>query len=124
MSKIYIAGPMSGLPGFNRPAFHRAAAHIVRRGNVALNPAILPDGLEQAEYMDICFAMLRCADGIFMLDGWQQSAGAKAEYALAEKLGIDIQHQVIDRCSRRAEGSLRPPITTRSIPLQLSGCAT
>ena len=57
MSKIYIAGPMSGLPGFNRPAFHRAAAHIVRRGNVALNPAILPDGLEQAEYMDICLAM-------------------------------------------------------------------
>ncbi|MBE8111916.1 DUF4406 domain-containing protein, partial [Escherichia coli] len=42
-------------------------------------------------------AMLRCADGIFMLDGWQQSAGAKAEYALAEKLGLDIQHQMIDR---------------------------
>lgn len=97
MAKVYIAGPMSGIPEFNRPAFHRAARHIVRRGNVALNPAILPDGLEQAEYMDICFAMLRCADAIFMLDGWQQSAGAKAEYALAEKLGIDIQHQVIDR---------------------------
>ena len=64
MAKIYIAGPMSGLPGFNRQAFNRAAGHVVRRGNVALNPAILPDGLEQAEYMDICFAMLRCADGI------------------------------------------------------------
>ena len=85
MAKIYIAGPMSGLPGFNRQAFNRAAGHVVRRGNVALNPAILPDGLEQAEYMDICFAMLRCADGIFLLDGWQQSAGARAERALAEK---------------------------------------
>ncbi|MBC4282915.1 DUF4406 domain-containing protein [Klebsiella pneumoniae] len=95
--KIYIAGPMSGLPGFNRQAFQRAAAHIVRRGNVVLNPAILPDGLEQAEYMDICLAMLRCSDGIFMLDGWQQSAGARAEYALAEKLGLDIQYQMIDR---------------------------
>lgn len=99
MSKIYIAGPMSGLPDFNRPAFHRAAGHIVRRGNVALNPAILPDGLEQAEYVDICLAMLRCADGVFMLDGWQHSAGAKAEYVLAEKLGLDIQHQMIDRCA-------------------------
>ena len=48
MAKIYIAGPMSGLPGFNRQAFNRAAGHVVRRGNVALNPAILPDGLEQA----------------------------------------------------------------------------
>lgn len=104
MAKTYIAGPMSGLAGFNRQAFHRAAGHIVRRGNVALNPAILPDGLEQAEYMDICFAMLRCADGIFLLDGWQQSAGAKAEHALAEKLGLEIQYQVIDRCSRKAEG--------------------
>ena len=47
--------------------------------------------------MDICFAMLRCADGIFLLDGWQQSAGARAERALAEKLGLDIQHQLIDR---------------------------
>ena len=97
MSKIYIAGPMSGLVGFNRPAFHRAAKNIVRRGDVALNPAVLPDGLEQAEYMDICLAMLRCADGIFMLEGWQQSAGARAEYALAEKLALDIRFQVIDR---------------------------
>lgn len=104
MAKIYIAGPMSGLPGLNRQAFNRAAGHVVRRGNVALNPAILPDGLEQAEYMDICFAMLRCADGIFLLDGWQQSAGAKAEHALAEKLVLEIQYQVIDRCSRKAEG--------------------
>ncbi|KAA1141783.1 DUF4406 domain-containing protein, partial [Citrobacter portucalensis] len=73
-------------------------------GHVVRHPAILPDGLEQAEYMDICFAMLRCADGIFLLDGWQQSAGAKAEHALAEKLGLEIQYQVIDRCSRKAEG--------------------
>ncbi|EFH3355529.1 DUF4406 domain-containing protein [Escherichia coli] len=94
MAKIYIAGPMSGLPGFNRQAFNRAAGHVVRRGN---DPAILPDGLEQAEYMDICFAMLRCADEIFLLDGWQQSAGARAEYALAQKLGVKIQHQTIDR---------------------------
>ena len=68
MAKIYIAVPMNGLPGFNREMFHYAAGHIVRRGNVARNPAILPDGLDQAEYMDICFAMLRCADGISLLN--------------------------------------------------------
>ena len=90
MSKIYIAGPMSGLPGFNRPAFHRAAAHIVRRGNVALNPAILPDGLEQAEYMDICLAMLRCADAILMLPSWQTSSGATAEYHYAYKMALPV----------------------------------
>ena len=40
-----------------------------------------------------------------MLDGWQQSAGAKAEYALAEKLGLDIQHQMIDRYMQLARGN-------------------
>lgn len=90
MSKIYIAGPMTGLPEFNRPAFNSAAKVLAAGGNVPLNPAILPDGLTQPEYMDICLAMLRCADGIYMLSGWKESAGARAEKALAEKLGLFV----------------------------------
>lgn len=68
--KIYIAGPMSGLIEFNRPAFMFTAAKLTARGHVALNPAVLPDGLTQAQYMDICLAMLRCAYAIYLLDGW------------------------------------------------------
>ncbi|NIY47298.1 DUF4406 domain-containing protein [Cedecea colo] len=65
--KIYIAGPMSGLPDFNRAAFNEAAYIKACYGHVVLNPAVLPGGLEQHEYMDICLAMLRCADSIIML---------------------------------------------------------
>ncbi len=93
--KIYIAGPMTGLPEFNRPAFHNAATRILAQGNVALNPATLPDGLSQFEYMDICLAMLRCADAIFLLNNWHLSAGARAEKALAEKLSLHILHEEI-----------------------------
>lgn len=75
--KIYIAGPMTGIPKYNRPAFHFEAMRLSSEGHVVLNPATLPDGLSQPEYMDICLAMLRCADGIFLLSGWQNSAGAK-----------------------------------------------
>ncbi|GCG45653.1 hypothetical protein BvCmsH15A_01978 [Escherichia coli] len=32
-------------------------------------------------------AMIRCVDAIYMLKDWQRSAGARAELALAEKLG-------------------------------------
>lgn len=31
MSTIYLSGPMSGLPDYNYPAFHRAGG-MVRRG--------------------------------------------------------------------------------------------
>lgn len=88
--KIYIAGPMTGIPKFNRPAFHEVASALTNDGHVVLNPAILPDGLEQREYMDVCCAMIRCADAIFMLRGWESSDGAVAEHALAKKLGIEI----------------------------------
>ena len=90
MSRIYIAGPMTGIEEFNRPAFFSAAQLLAERGHIALNPATLPNGLTQPQYMDICLAMLRCAEVIFMLDGWEQSTGARAEHALAEKLGLRI----------------------------------
>ncbi|EMF5696150.1 DUF4406 domain-containing protein [Enterobacter roggenkampii] len=91
--RVYIAGPMSGYPKFNRPAFNSMEAFQEQCGNVVLNPAILPDGLTQAMYMDICCAMIRCADAVVMLKGWEESSGAFAEHALAKKLGLEIIYQ-------------------------------
>ncbi|WP_299996893.1 DUF4406 domain-containing protein [uncultured Cedecea sp.] len=91
--KIYIAGPMSGLPDCNRTAFQMVHVELRQQGHAVLSPAVLPNGLEQHEYMDICLAMLRCADCIFMLVGWEDSLGARAEHALAEKLGLQIEYQ-------------------------------
>ena len=58
MAKIYIAGPISGLPNFNRDAFNLEAERLHALGHIALNPAILPDGLKQHEYMAICIEMV------------------------------------------------------------------
>ncbi|CAI1970441.1 DUF4406 domain-containing protein [Serratia marcescens] len=88
--KVYIAGPMTGLPDFNRPAFFAMAECIKAAGGIPLNPAILPDGLSQAEYMDICIAMIRCATRVVFLKGWESSLGARAEMALAVKLNLHI----------------------------------
>ena len=90
MAKIYIAGPMTGLPNFNRDAFHRETERLQTLGHVALNPAILPDGLEQHQYMAICIEMVKMADQLVMLPGWERSAGARAEHTLAIKLGKAI----------------------------------
>ena len=84
---------VTGYKNFNREAFHKAEEELKREGHTVLNPAVLPDGLTQPHYMDICMAMIRCMDAIYMLKGWQRSAGAKAELALAEKLGHAVIFQ-------------------------------
>lgn len=87
---IYICGPMTGIKDFNRPAFNIIAALLEEGGDVALNPAVLPSGLSQFQYMDICLAMLRSAEAILLLNGWELSSGAQAEVALAHKLGLKV----------------------------------
>lgn len=96
MPIFYIAGPMTGLPNFNRESFYAMADHIKAEGMTAINPATLPDGLTQAQYMDICLAMLRCATHIVMLEGWQNSEGAKIERALAIKSGLIVEYENAD----------------------------
>jgi hypothetical protein len=90
MKKIYIAGPMTGLPEFNKPAFFELAAKLEEQGHIVLNPAILPSGLEWHEYMQICAPMVMVADAIHLMDGWENSKGARKEHRLANKLGLEI----------------------------------
>lgn len=90
MSVIYIAGPMSGLENFNRNNFNMVAAMLKSIGHTVLNPALLPDGLTYEHYMDIGLAMLRGADTIYLLEGWEHSEGAKREFNLAVRLRLDI----------------------------------
>ncbi|MFL9590475.1 DUF4406 domain-containing protein [Aeromonas schubertii] len=88
--KIFISGPMSGLPNFNRDAFNQQAQRLHSLGHVPLNPAIFPDGLEQHEYMALCIEMIKIADQMILLPDWERSAGATAEHALAIKLSLPV----------------------------------
>ncbi|EGG0485616.1 DUF4406 domain-containing protein [Escherichia coli] len=93
--RVYIAGLMTGYEDFNRPAFHAAGKALSQEGHTVLNPAVLPDGLTPAQYMDICMAMIRSVDAVYLLKNWYQSAGARAELALAEKLGCAVIFQEV-----------------------------
>lgn len=42
---------MTGYKNFNREAFHKAEEELKREGHTVLNPAVLPDGLTQLQYM-------------------------------------------------------------------------
>lgn len=88
---VYIAGPMSGLPEYNRPAFNTEALHQQQKGHVVLNPAILPAGLTEPQYMGICIEMVKIADEVIMLPNWVNSQGATAEFHYAMKCGKVIR---------------------------------
>lgn len=90
---MFIVGPVSGFTDFNHPTFF--AAEIVTSGDIPLNPAVLPDGLSEADYLSIALTLLQCADAIYLHDGWLSTAETRAEYTLAEKLGLKVQLQTI-----------------------------
>jgi hypothetical protein len=103
MKKIYIAGPMSGLPEFNFPAFNEAAARFRADGWIVFNPAekdaeagLDPEAYETGDadlatergfdfrdaYLWDLEAVLR-SNAIYMLPGWENSPGARGEHAVA-----------------------------------------
>lgn len=79
---LYLAGKISGDPEY-RAKFRRAAEVMKERFviDAILNPAELPEGMQPADYMRICLAMIDVADAAAFLEDWQESEGAKVEYA-------------------------------------------
>lgn len=86
--KIYIAGKIAGDKRY-RAKFREAAKALEAAGHVVLNPATLPDGLEQADYMRICLAMLDTADLAVFLPDYQESKGAMVEWGYCQRIGKD-----------------------------------
>lgn len=96
---IYLAGPISGpLLDHNRERFAEVAERVATRWfgrveKVVLNPASLPLGLREQDYMAISMQMLFAADTVVMLNGWEQSAGARIEFEQAKKCGKYVFHE-------------------------------
>lgn len=100
--RIYIAGPMSGYPGFNYPAFDRAQEQLAAAGFDPVSPADPaqrspndPDELAPGVSYEDCLARaiekLTSADVLAALPGWEQSHGARLEIALAGRRGMEVR---------------------------------
>lgn len=106
MSRIYLAGPMTGLPDLHRPAFTAAAAALAAAGHQPVNPHDLAphrhegncppayavnNGHSAACYLRTCLAVLLTCDEVQLLAGWADSIGATREHSLARWTGIPVR---------------------------------
>lgn len=91
MKRIYCAGPMSGIPEYNFPAFHAETARLRAMGYEVVNPAeINPYPGPWKECMRRDIAELVACDALVLLPGWERSKGAQLEYSIATALGFQI----------------------------------
>lgn len=123
MTRLYLAGPMTGIEHFNFPAFDAAAEKLRFAGHTVFNPAendrdsgfegIGTSGdpreaaasgfnLREALKQDLSW-ICDHAEGVALLPGWSQSKGATAEIALAQALGIPVASVIYWRFSTTGE---------------------
>lgn len=104
--RVYVAGPMAGLPDHNFPAFHVAADALRSNGYEVISPAELATEAELAEgnrlgaafretqtYRECLKRDLRAVldcDAVQLLPGWEASRGAQLEVSVARAVGIDV----------------------------------
>jgi len=96
MTKVYIAGPITGLPKEEYLAAFKYWENQARGeypGAIVINPAeiLTPlEGMSQEEFMIICKAMVDVCDMVWLIPGWMSSAGARQERAHALDRGIPV----------------------------------
>ena len=93
MRRVYVAGPMSGLPEFNYPAFFDAAKRLRALGYEVACPAEVDAGDQERDwawYMRQDLHLLIDCDAVVTLPDWQRSRGASLEVFVAAQLGLDV----------------------------------
>lgn len=124
LTTLYLAGPMTGLPHYNFPAFAEAAARLRDSGFTVISPAEHDEDMgwvivDRDSFGGILSASKRDegafdwgtaltwdleaidqADGIYLLPGWSKSRGATKEYEHAyntSKLLLGAWHEATAR---------------------------
>lgn len=105
MNNTYVAGPMTGIPAFNFPAFFAAEDELKNRGFDVINPArkdgFDPTGMTGKEDLSTVGFDLRQVlawdleqvakvDLVVVLPNYEVSRGARAEVATADALGVPV----------------------------------
>lgn len=120
MTRIYLAGPMSGLTDYNYPAFNKAAASLRAAGFDVENPAenAAPSCGSWAGYMRLAITQMLTCDCVAFLPYWEASKGAQIELALAKGIGMP-RYRVGDVIAHPVLYKGKLPVST--LPPELPG---
>jgi hypothetical protein len=90
--RVYIAGPMTGLPNFNYASFNATAKELRTLGCEVQNPAENPEPPTKAwaDYMRMAIAQVLKCDTLALLPNWHTSRGADLERHIALQLGLRV----------------------------------
>lgn len=85
----FLSGPIANTADY-RQRFALAQMEVKRRkpGAKVWNPALLPADMSYRWLMTECIKALFESRLIVMLPDWRDSPGARAEYAIAESIGV------------------------------------
>ena len=91
---VFIAGPMTGLPDWNRAAFYEAEEVLTGADIESINPAslafIIPEYASHEMFVDTTCALVKHCQAVVRLPGWENSTGVKRELAAAVKHGVPV----------------------------------
>ena len=100
MTKVYLSGPMTGKPDYNRAAFADAAYKLRELGFEVVNPHQLPEPVltQDEEYnwrqylaRDVELLIRdNTIDGVVVLSGWENSRGSVLELHVAQYVGLKV----------------------------------
>lgn len=93
--RLYVSGKITGCPDFFKN-FEKGSQEVREMGCVPVNPCeYIPkqEGWTWADYMVADLHLMLDADGVYALQNWEDSKGAKIEIQLAKDLGKPVIFQ-------------------------------
>lgn len=97
MNRIFISGGITGVENY-KEKFDNAEKELKSKGYKVINPTIVSEQLIEAEVtweecMSVTQSLFDICDGVYMLRGWEKSAGAAIEHRIALEQGKTIIYE-------------------------------